>query len=144
MSTSDWTIAYAWAGSCDGGPGLSAGAAGAAEAPAAGAPAGGGGVGGGGDHVDDAGGAGGRERANAASSTLAASIAAFAESCTAAAADNFGTAEDAEATGAFRWRTVTALPDVIPSSTTGSVSDPDTSLGGNPALNCILKGFPGA
>lgn len=137
MSTSDWTIADAWAGDCDGGPVLSAEPGGVAEAPAAGAPAGGGG-GGGGDRVDDAGGAGGRERANAASSTLTASGAASAAALTAATADNPGAADGAGAVEAFRSRTVTALPDVMPSLTTGSASDPETSLGGNPALNCIL------
>ena len=140
MSTSDWTIADARAGDCDGGPGLSAAAGGVAEAPAAGAPAGGGG----GDRCDDVGGAGGRERANAAVSVVAASSAASAAAVTAATADNVGTAAKFGATEAFRSRTVTALPDVMPSCTTESASDPETFLGGKPALNCILKWFPGA
>lgn len=40
--------------------------------------------------------------------------------------------------GCFRSITVRALPDVMPSCTTRSASDPDTSLGGNPALSCML------
>lgn len=38
-----------------------------------------------------------------------------------------------------RSMTVNALPVVIPISTTGSSFAPDTSLGGKPALSCMLR-----
>lgn len=41
--------------------------------------------------------------------------------------------------GALRSSTVIALPEVIPSETTGSPSEPETSFGGNPALSCALQ-----
>lgn len=39
----------------------------------------------------------------------------------------------------MRSSTVRALPEVIPSETTGSPSEPETSFGGNPALSCALQ-----